>query len=54
VMITKRKHLYPFRTQQLSSYVPKILGGYPPGNIGHCQIFLFYIKKLEIREYFNL
>ena len=38
VTITLRKHLYPSRTQKLSSIVPKILAGYPAGKIGSCQI----------------
>ncbi len=34
VIITLRTHLFPFRTQKLSSAVPKILGGKLPGKIG--------------------
>ena len=34
VIITLRIHLFPFRTQKLSSAVPKILGGKLPGKIG--------------------
>ena len=34
VIITLRIHLFPFRTQKLSSAVPKILGGELPGKIG--------------------
>ena len=34
VIITLRSHLFPFRTQKLSSAVPKILGGKLPGKIG--------------------
>ena len=37
VLITMRIHLFPFRTQKLSSFVPKILGGQPPGKIGRCR-----------------
>ena len=37
VFITLRFHLFPFRTQKLSSAVPTILGGRPPGKIGLCQ-----------------
>ena len=32
-----RVHLFPFRTQKLSSSVPKILGWKRPGKIGRCQ-----------------
>ena len=32
-----RSHLFPFRTQKLSSFVPKILGGRLPGKIGRCR-----------------
>ena len=42
--MTQRKHLYPCRTQKLSSKVPKILVGFPAGKIGHRQI-LFYIPQ---------
>ena len=28
VMMAKRIHLYPFRTQKLSSFTPKVLVGY--------------------------
>ena len=32
--MTQRSHLFPFRTQKLSSVVPKILGWRRPGKIG--------------------
>ena len=38
VYITLRSHLFPSRTQKLSSAVPKILGGRLPGKIGLCQL----------------
>ena len=28
VMMAKRSHLFPFRTQKLSSFTPKVLAGY--------------------------
>ena len=28
VMMAKRSHLFPFRTQKLSSFTPKVLVGY--------------------------
>ena len=42
VIIITRVHLLPFRTQKLSSYMPKILVGYPTGKIGRCQIFFMF------------
>ena len=40
VLITLRVHLFPFRTQKLSSMVPKILGWWRPGKIGRCQCYM--------------
>ena len=37
--MAKRIHLYPSRTQKLSSSAPKILGGRLPGKIGHCRFW---------------
>ena len=37
VMMTQRSHPFPCRTRKLSSAVPKILGGKPPGKIGRCR-----------------
>ena len=37
VLMTVRVHLFPSRTQQLSSLVPTILGWKRPGTIGRCQ-----------------
>ena len=37
VLITVRVHLFPSRTQKLSSRVPKILGWQRPGTIGFRQ-----------------
>ena len=37
VPMTMRSHPFPSRTRQLSSSVPKILGGQPPGKIGRCR-----------------
>ena len=33
VIIAKRIHLFPFRTQKLSSLAPMVLGGKPPGRV---------------------
>ena len=35
--MTLRVHLFPYRTQKLSSVVPKILGRRRPGKIGRCR-----------------
>ena len=35
VLIAMRVHLFPSRTQKLSSFVPTILGGRLPGKIGN-------------------
>ena len=39
--MTSRSHLFPSRTQKLSSIVPKILGWRRPGKIGRCRPFSF-------------
>ena len=41
--MTQRIHLYPYRTQKLSSNVPKILVGFPTGKIGRRQIFIYIL-----------
>ena len=41
VLLTSRVHLFPSRTQKLSSIVPKILGWQHPGKIGRCQLFIY-------------
>lgn len=35
--IAERIHLFPSRTQQLSSLAPMILGGKLPGKVGRCR-----------------
>ena len=35
--IAQRSHLYPFRTQKLSSVTLMILGGRPPGKVRSCR-----------------
>ena len=40
VPMTTRIHLFPCRTQKLSSFVPKILGWRRPGKIGRCRLSL--------------
>src|SRR5699024_1010493 len=36
--MTVRSHLFPFRTQKLSSLVPKIVGWTRPVKIGRCRL----------------
>ena len=36
VIIAKRIHLFPYRTQKLSSIAPKVVGGSLPARIGRC------------------
>ena len=40
VTMTMRIHLFPYRTQKLSSLMPKILVGYPAGKIGSRQLYI--------------
>ena len=37
VTIARRSHLFPSRTQKLSSLAPMILGGKLPGKVGRCR-----------------
>ena len=50
--IAGRTHLFPSRTQKLSSLAPMILGGKLPGKVGRCRffLFLFYDHDLKDRE----
>ena len=48
--ITSRFHLFPSRTQKLSSIVPKILGWRRPGKIGRCRPFSFTYGLFGDRE----
>ena len=38
VIIAKRIHLFPFRTQKLSPSTPMVLGWRRPGRVGRCRI----------------
>ena len=40
--IARRSHLFPSRTQKLSSLAPMILGGKLPGKVGRCRFLLFF------------
>ena len=53
VTIEKWTHLFPYRTQQLSTYSPKILGGYPPGKLGCCQNLYSSLAQLVERSAVN-
>ena len=45
VRLTKRPHLFPFRTQKLSSFVPRIPGWRRPGKAGTRRILLFLLSS---------
>ena len=45
VTIALRTHLFPFRTQKLSSIALKVLGWTRPGRIGSCRISLFLVSS---------
>src|SRR6201996_7948982 len=38
--IAKGRHLFPFRTEQLSLSAPMVLGGQPPGRVGRRRFFI--------------
>src|ERR1700712_4294505 len=38
--IAKGRHLFPFRTEQLSLSAPMVLGGQPPGRVGRRRFFV--------------
>ena len=40
--IAKGRHLFPFRTEQLSLSAPMVLGGQPPGRVGRRRFFFDY------------
>src|SRR5436190_24176900 len=39
VAMARGKHLFPFRTEQLSPSAPMVLGPQGPGRVGRCRIF---------------
>ncbi len=45
--IAKGKHLFPFRTEQLSLSAPMVLGGQPPGRVGRRR---FLLRKPPLRR----
>ena len=52
VTIAGRLHLFPSRTQKLSSLAPMILGGKLPGKVGRCRFFI--TRKAPFRCFFFL
>ena len=46
VIIAKRIHLFPYRTQKLSFLALMILGGRPPGKVGRCR----FSKKATCKD----
>ena len=47
VTIARRSHLFPYRTQKLSSLALMILGGRLPGKVGRCR----FSKKRSSRKW---
>ena len=47
VTIAGRSHLFPYRTQKLSSFALMILGGRPPGKAGRCRLFWSYGQAVK-------
>ena len=44
VIIAKRIHLFPFRTQKLSSLALMVLGGQPPGRVRRSHVIFFILR----------
>ena len=49
VIIAKRIHLFPFRTQKLSSLALMVLGGQPPGRVGRSHVMCRGSSMVEHR-----
>src|ERR1700743_3589841 len=47
--IAKGRHLFPFRTEQLSLSAPMVLGGQPPGRVGRRRFFCVAARALMWR-----
>ena len=54
VMIAVRYHLFPYRTQKLSSLAPKVLGWKRPGRLGSREVFLLIFFLIGYIIYTNL
>ena len=52
VTIARRSHLFPSRTQKLSSLAPMILGGKLPGKVGRCRFFIALMKDSLLTVFF--
>ena len=48
VITAKRIHLFPFRTQKLSSLAPMVLGGKLPGRVGHSRVIFFILREFVV------
>src|ERR1700754_2717264 len=48
--IASGKHLFPFRTEQLSHSAPMVLGGQPPGRVGRRRFFSIAVRTLSGRR----
>ena len=51
MIIARRLHLYPSRTQKLSSVALMILGGRLPGKVGHRRFYGPMVKRLRHRPF---
>ena len=51
VIIAKRIHLFPFRTQKLSSLALMVLGGRPPGRVRHSHVYGPLVKRSRHRPF---
>src|ERR1700761_4790199 len=53
--IAKGRHLFPFRTEQLSLSAPMVLGGQPPGRVGRRRFFWTSLSRLRaaLRRYWG-
>src|SRR4051794_1536129 len=49
--IARGKHLFPFRTEQLSLSAPMVLGGKPPGRVGRRR---FFLRKAALGRLFGV
>ena len=47
VVIALRFHLFPYRTQKLSSIASMVLGGRPPGRVERCRIYFNIPRELS-------
>ena len=47
VTIARRSHLFPSRTQKLSSLAPMILGGKLPGKVGRCRFIWLHGQAVK-------